>query len=160
MDGPQFDHLAKRLAAPHSRRAALKGLGKTMLLALGIGGPIAVIARSDGGEARTCSVGGAICREDANCCANDCLDPDRFGRRRCACESTQTTCGIQCCTAPEVCLNNVCRNPAPTATNTPTPTNTPPPCTPSGGSCDLRDPGACCSQICLSTVGTSGTCLT
>ena len=46
MDGPQFDHLTKRLAAPHSRRATLKGLGKTMLLGLGIGGPIAVIARS------------------------------------------------------------------------------------------------------------------
>jgi hypothetical protein len=46
----------------------LKGLGKSMLLGLGIGGPIAAIAWSDGSDARTCSVGGVICQGDANCC--------------------------------------------------------------------------------------------
>lgn len=116
MDETRFDDLTKRLATSRSRRATLKGLGKTMLLGLGLGGPIASFAWSDGGDARTCSAGGAICQGDANCCSGDCHDPDRFGRRRCACENGQTACGTQCCAAPNICLNNVCRTPIPTPT--------------------------------------------
>jgi hypothetical protein len=125
VDGSQFDTLAKRLASSCSRRDTLKGLGKAMAVALGIAGPIGLIARSDSSDARTCSAGGVVCREDATCCSTDCLAPDRYGRRRCACERDQTTCGIQCCTAPDICRNGSCRNPTPTATNTPTPTATP-----------------------------------
>lgn len=95
-----------------------------MLVALGIGGPIAAIALSDSGDARSCSTGGAICREDANCCSRDCQEQGADRRRRCACEDGQVECGIHCCTAPDICLNGVCRNPTPTRTPTQTPTAT------------------------------------
>jgi hypothetical protein len=51
---------------------------------------------------------------------------DSHGRRHCACQSTETSCGGRCCAPKQVCLNptNTPTN-TPTSTPTDTPTNTP-----------------------------------
>ena len=94
MDGSQFDSLSKRLAVPRTRRQTLLGIGKAMVIAAGIGGPIgAIVASKPRADARSCSAGGSICRGDATCCSGTCQTASD-GRGRCACEDGTTTCGI------------------------------------------------------------------
>lgn len=141
MDNRNFDDLAKELAAARSRRDALKKLGRTLAIAVGIGGPVGGILWSSTGDASSvCRPGGRTCREHANCCTGTCLPRDETGRRRCLCEPGTTPCGDECCARGEACIAGHCQTPTPvgTATNTatptntptptPTPTNTPPPC--------------------------------
>jgi hypothetical protein len=124
MDDRNFDSIAKNLASARSRRDTIKGIGKAMALALGFAGPVGTIAWTRTGDARTCSEGGAICREDANCCSETCLPPDTNRRRRCSCEIGQTTCGAVCCDAGADCVNGRCRSNTATSTTTPTQTAT------------------------------------
>lgn len=97
MDSQRFDALTKSIASATSRRRLLAGLAGSSLSLLGM-------HRTD---ARTCSAGGAICREAATCCSGNCVTgSDR--RRRCACEIGQSACGSSCCDLGSHCEQNRC----------------------------------------------------
>src|SRR4051812_791779 len=105
MDDRRFDDLTKDLARARSRRDVIKNIGRSLALALGVGGPIgAVLVSRQGGEAAICRAGGQVCTSNGNCCSQVCLPKDATGRQRCACEAGTTTCGTECCAASEVCL--------------------------------------------------------
>src|SRR5690606_31859112 len=94
-----FDILTKTLAASPSRRSLLKGLG----LALGIGA-----LRLGESEAATCRASGQTCSSGTQCCTGQCGDPDRRGRRVCACPPNTLTCGHECCGERHICAGNTC----------------------------------------------------
>jgi hypothetical protein len=124
MDDHRFDTLAKSLAQRRSRREIVRGFGKSLAIALGIGGTVGTIAWSDAG-ARSCSAGGVGCRNDGSCCSGVCLDTGSARRRQCACETGTTTCGNRCCSDTEICVDGRCRQSTQTPTDVPTASNTP-----------------------------------
>jgi hypothetical protein len=126
LDATRFDALTRALAAPRSRRHLLGGLAAG---ALGLAG-----FRS--ADARTCSAGGTICREHANCCSSNCLPKDRTGRRRCAECGSPAQCPSDTCTTP-TCSGGACGT---------TPANESGACTDSGGAA-----GTCQSGTCVAT---------
>ncbi len=71
MDADHFDHLTRTLAAPASRRAALKGLTAGVLgVALGLLG----IGETDATH-YGCRHVGKACRRDRQCCSSRCRGP-------------------------------------------------------------------------------------
>jgi hypothetical protein len=116
MNDESFDEVSKALAAPLSRRRAVKLVaataGGTMLSLLGARTASAVIPGR-------CRNAGTICRESAECCSGLCdvntrrcvCQPPRVNDRgRCVCPSGTASCGAstefaQCC-PPELCCEN------------------------------------------------------
>ncbi len=71
MDADRFDHLARALGAPASRRAALKGLDSSTLAALA-----AALSVSDAGAMHhNCRHVGKSCSRDRQCCSSRCRGP-------------------------------------------------------------------------------------
>lgn len=152
VDSSRFDQFARRIAQKSSRRSALKTL---------LGGAIVSAGATFGGsdvEARTCSPGGVICREHANCCSRECGAKDRSGRRICtkACDAGLTNCAPDGCvdlqTDPQHC--GACGNLAETdrgeacchgtVTNLGTDTN----CSACGDDCATRPGTECINFVC------------
>lgn len=77
VDATRFDEIVRFFATTHSRRRVLTGLIGSVLGLTGV----------ERSAARTCSLPGAICREDANCCSSVCGPGDRPGRQVCRCRS-------------------------------------------------------------------------
>jgi hypothetical protein len=116
MSDQSFDELSKALAAPLSRRRAVKlfaaTAGGTMLSLMGPRRASAVIPGR-------CRNAGTICRQSSECCsglcdANTgrcvCRAPRVNVRGRCVCPAGTTTCGdageFSDCCAPELCCDN------------------------------------------------------
>jgi hypothetical protein len=122
MSDQSFDELAKALAAPLSRRHAVKlvaaAAGGTMLSLMGARTAAAV----DPGRCRNA---GTICRQSSECCSQlcdsttgrcVCRAPRVNDRGRCVCPSGTTTCGdvsefSQCCAPEQCCENSFCCGP-------------------------------------------------
>jgi hypothetical protein len=122
VDDRRFDALARGMAAPRTRRDAIRGIGKAIAVAVGVGGPVVTSFLSQPSNAATCRAGGTTCTLDAICCSGDCGEPDARGRRRCTCETGKTSCGDQCCERGQMCHNGTCLKPSPTPGSTSTPT--------------------------------------
>ena len=106
MDGNRFDELARSLARGRTRRSLLRAGG------LAAGAAVAATVVPDGAAAAL-RPGGAICRKPGDCVSGVCT-PDATGRGRCACEEGATPCTPStCCAAGQVCVDGVCRVPAP-----------------------------------------------
>ncbi len=111
-----FDEVSKALAAPHTRRQALKLFGATA-----VGGLVSLIGvgRASAADPGRCRRAGQGCRRSSECCSGICSPsgtcacpppkvPDRQGH--CVCPADTETCGryteyAQCCTSTQECCN-------------------------------------------------------
>ena len=92
MDGQRFDALSRLLAAPTTRRSALK-------IALGLLAGGGALAGRGVASADSCEEGGDRCTLDSQCCTGVCnTDPalPLAVRNRCACEAGRTACRDDC----------------------------------------------------------------
>jgi hypothetical protein len=108
VDRNRFDTLAKSLAEEATRRTVLKGIGKTALAAMGLGGSF---AWSRTGDAAACRDGAVSCTSNGQCCSGECGPKGSRGRRRCTCAEPEFACGLGCCQLGEVCENGACKQP-------------------------------------------------
>jgi hypothetical protein len=105
MDDSRFDLLARSIAEPRSRRAALRAIAGLVL------GGSALVAHAEGSEAATKRAFGVICRKSAECQSGVCGPKDRKGRRRCTCSAGTVECGgacQQCCQAGDCGTSSEC----------------------------------------------------
>lgn len=93
MNGPRFDRLTRSLTSVGSRRQVVASFTG---VALGLAG-------LRGADARVCSKGGTVCRENANCCSGTCGPKDRYRRRQCTCNSA-----ADCPTSNHQCQVTTC----------------------------------------------------
>src|SRR5215213_8048990 len=100
MDENQFDAFTKTFAV-RSRRSFLKNL--TGLIA----GGVTALSGFEA-DAASCRAPGTVCREHANCCSGICGEPDRFGRRRCQCQTVADCPASSNKCKPSVCTDGVC----------------------------------------------------
>jgi len=151
-----FDDLARAMATPRSRRAALKALGASV--AAGVGAVVLKPFRADAAcpsgttpcGPRCCSAGVACLDASSGkcgcatgytacgngCCKGTCTDPVNS----CCCETGTTPCGSACCAKGIACYDasqSICGCPART---TPCVQNNVLVCAPAGQSCDGPGP--------------------
>lgn len=114
MDDQKFDELSKALAAPVSRRRAMK------LVAATAGGTALSLIGPRTGSAARCRRAGQPCRQSSDCCSRLCSDttkrcvcpPPRVNERgNCVCPQGTISCGnppteFSPCCAPDLCCGN------------------------------------------------------
>ena len=138
-----FDDLSRAMAAPTSRRGALKMLGMT-----GAAAAAAVLLKPFRGGAVTCPAGSQVCGQGCCPAGGTCSSPSL----NCCCLKGQTPCGPKCCNKGIACVDpysGICGCPAGK-----TPCGT-------GASMTCCDAGVACRPGCpsVSTFSTAQVCV-
>ena len=148
MEDTKFDALSRRLSRANTRRDALRLLGGALVAgAMGVQ-PTSTLAKGRGRGNSACaqfcaSVFGEDTPEAGQCTSQGargyglcytCGPNGDGGQKLCgqACIAADACCHDSDCETGEACTNGQCVSA----------------CTPSGGLCDLANPGACCNQTC------------
>ena len=79
MDHTRCDSIARAIAGAKSRRDVLRAF-----FVGSVAGVAAISMRTATSAAGKCRQGEAVCRKNEDCCTNECLPPDQFGRQRCS----------------------------------------------------------------------------
>src|SRR5207244_1444543 len=95
-----LDELARSLARPMSRRAALRLMGGALVAATAGGLRPSRAAASAG-----CGTGGGSCPRDYTCC----IDPTDPGSESC-CPPGALCCGGACCSPGMICVRGKCED--------------------------------------------------
>jgi hypothetical protein len=144
----RFDDVARLVASSTSRRQALRVLGGAAVGALFVRTGTAFAGGGNSACAHFCnSVFGEGTAAQSQCASDaahhtglcyTCGPASPSGTSPICCtQNSNGTCtsygGATCCTTGQTCTNGHCAAV----------------CTPSGSPCDLPNPGACCSQVCI-----------
>lgn len=104
MDADRLDHLARTIAVPASRRAALKGLAGSALAALAV----ALGFTEADATHYTCIHVSRPCRRDGQCCSSRCRGPKGNETCRAHHEGSCTAAKNYCLTISALCGGNTC----------------------------------------------------